>query len=137
MFVTMYYWSVNVSNNESMEMYLETIYLLESSHGHAHVVDIANHLDVTKPSVTKAANYLKNKGYVIREKYGTITLTEKGREVSEEIYANHQLIKLFLEHSLQLSAEEANKNACKIEHILSEEMLAAIRSYLKKNKFKI
>lgn len=126
-----------MSNNESMEMYLETIYILENNHGHAHVVDIAKRLDVSKPSVTKAANYLSEQGYINREKYGTITLTAKGRKVSKEIYTNHQLIKQYLEHSLKMSSEEACKNACKIEHVVSAELLAAIKNYLKKNNLEL
>jgi len=122
-----------VSINESMEMYLETIYVLENIHGHAHVVDIAERLGVSKPSVTKAANYLSDQGYVTKEKYGTITLTDRGRDVSREIYANHQMIALFLEHSLRLSPEEASQNACRMEHFASEEMLAAIKRYLKEH----
>ncbi len=122
-----------MSNNESMEMYLETVYILESNHGHAHGVDIAERLGVSKPSVTKAIKYLSAQGFVNKQKYGTITLTEKGRELSGKIYSSHQLIELFLEHSLKLSAEEASTNACKIEHVLSDEMLEAIKSYLKKN----
>jgi len=128
---------VKVSNNESMEMYLETVYILENSHGHAHGVEIAKRLGVSKPSVSKAIKYLKDQGFVNKQKYGTITLTEKGRELSEEIYENHQLITLFLEHSLGLTAGEATKNACKMEHILSDDMVAAIRRYLEKNNVDI
>lgn len=126
-----------MSNNESMEMYLETVYILESSYGHAHGVDIAKRLGVSKPSVTKAIKYLKAQGFVNTQKYGTITLTEKGRELSEEIYCNHKLIELFLEHSLGLSPEQAGINACKIEHVLSDEMLTAIKSYMKKNNIDV
>lgn len=126
-----------MSNNESMEMYLETVYILENNHGHAHGVDIAKRLGVSKPSVTKAIKYLKAQGFVNTQKYGAITLTEKGRELSEEIYNNHQLIELFLEHSLKLSAGEASINACKIEHVLSDVMLEAIKSYLKENNIVI
>lgn len=126
-----------MSNNESMEMYLETVYILESNNGHAHGVDIAKRLNVSKPSVTKAVQYLKSQGLVDTQKYGTITLTEKGREVSERIYSKHQLIELFLEHSLKLSAEQASINACKIEHVLSDEMLEAIKSYLKENNINV
>lgn len=122
-----------MNNNESMEMYLETVYILESNHGHAHGVDIAKHLGVSKPSVTKAMKYLKDQGFVNTQKYGTITLTDKGRELSEEIYSNHQLIEKFLEHSLKISAEQAGINACRIEHIVSNEMLEAIKNYLKNN----
>ncbi|NLM76436.1 MAG: metal-dependent transcriptional regulator [Clostridiaceae bacterium] len=115
-----------------MEMYLETIYKLENSHGHAHGVDIANHLGVSKPSVTKAVNILKSKGLVNQETYGSITLTAKGRQISEEIYKKHRMIAQFLEHSLGLSHEEANKNACRIEHVLSDEMFKAIKQYLER-----
>ncbi len=126
-----------MSNNESMEMYLETVYLLENDHGHSHVVDIAKTLGVSKPSVTKAIKQLKDLGYVHTEKYGTITLTDKGREVSREIYENHRLIELFLQHSLDLPADEASYNACKMEHVISEKMLAAIRNYMEKNSIEV
>jgi Mn-dependent DtxR family transcriptional regulator len=120
-----------------MEMYLETIYILEDNHGHAHVVDIAKRLGVSKPSVSKAMKYLKAKGLVNKEPYGVITLTEKGKVVSEKIYNNHRLISMFLEHSLELDANEASQNACKIEHILSDDMLIAIKRYLKANNIHV
>lgn len=122
-----------MSKHESMEMYLETIHILEKSYGHAQSVEIAKRLGVSKPSVSKAMNYLKGKGLVNKEAYGTITLTEKGRELSEQIYTNHKLISLFLEHSLELTADEADENACRMEHILSEVMIEAIEVYLHKN----
>ena len=72
--------------NKSIEMYLETIYILEIDHGHAHVVDIAEHLGITKPSVTKAMDKLKQEGLINKESYGHITLTEKGGAVAKKIY---------------------------------------------------
>lgn len=122
-----------MSSNESMEMYLETIYILENSHGHAHGVDIAKKLGVSKPSVTKAMKHLKSQGLVNSEPYGTITLTKKGKELSAKIFRKHQLISLFLEHSLDLDTDEAARNACRIEHILSDKMLTAIKGYLEEN----
>lgn len=122
-----------MNNNESMEMYLETIYILETNDGHAHGAEIAKRLGVSKPSVSKAMKQLKAKGLVNKELYGTITLTKKGKEISQKIYTNHRLISLFLEHSLKLDVDEAAKNACKIEHILSDNMLTAIKKYLKMN----
>ncbi|MFZ5969287.1 MAG: metal-dependent transcriptional regulator [Bacillota bacterium] len=122
-----------MSNSESMEMYLETIHILEKSHGHAHCVEVAKRLGVSKPSVSKAMIYLKDKGLVNKETYGTITLTQKGKELSQQIYTNHKLISLFLEHSLKLTAEEADENACRMEHVLSDSMLEAIEAYLRKN----
>ena len=122
-----------MSNNESMEMYLETVYILENNDGHAHGAEIGKRLGVSTPSVTKAMKHLKAKGLVNKEPYGTITLTEKGKKISEEIYRNHRLISLFLEHTLELDANEASQNACKMEHVLSDKMLIAIRKYLKEN----
>lgn len=121
-----------MNNSESMEMYLETIHILEKSHGHAHGVEIAKRLGVSKPSVSRAMNYLKDKGFVNKEAYGTITLTKKGKELSRQIYTNHKLISLFLEHSLGLTMEEADENACKMEHVLSDGMLEAVKDYLHK-----
>lgn len=126
-----------MNNNESMEMYLETIHILEKNYGHAHSVEIAERLGVSKPSVSKAMNYLKDKGLVNKEAYGTITLTQKGKELSEQIYTNHRLILLFLQHSLQLTAEEAEENACRMEHVLSDGMLQAIKAYLHNNNINI
>ncbi|OEH86603.1 hypothetical protein BHU72_10110 [Desulfuribacillus stibiiarsenatis] len=125
-----------MSNSESMEMYLETIHLLEKNYGHARSVEIAERLGVSKPSVTKAMNSLKDKGLVNKEAYGTITLTKKGKQLSEKIYTNHRLLSLFFEHSLELTAQEADENACRIEHVLSDEMLEAIKGYLRKNNIK-
>ena len=65
-----------------MKLYLETIHILEKNYGHAHGVEIAERLGVSKPSVSKAMNHLKDKGLVNKEAYGTITLTQKGREIS-------------------------------------------------------
>lgn len=120
-------------NNESMEMYLETILIFEKRYGHAHVTDIAKELKVSKPSVTKATKYLREQGYVDKEPYGSIVLTEKGREVAERIYRNHGLITRFLEKSLHMKPEDAANDACRIEHVVSENMIEAIEDYLKRN----
>lgn len=118
--------------NESIEMYLETIYLLEKEHGHAHCVYIAEALGVSKASVSKAMKQLKSQDLVQKEIYGSITLTKKGRKISEKIYYKHKLIADFLQHSLGLTEVEASKNACKMEHIVSDSMLRAIEDYFEK-----
>ncbi len=117
--------------NESMEMYLETVYILEERSGHAHVTEIAKELDVSKPSVTKSMKYLRAKGFVEKEPYGSVTLTEKGREIAKKIYRNHLAITRFLETSLNMKPEDADKDACRIEHVISNSMLEAIEEYLK------
>ncbi len=118
--------------NKSMEMYLETIYILEDKHGHAHVVDIADELGITKPSVTKAMDKLKRKGLIHKESYGHITLTEKGEEFAKKVYYKHCIIAEFLEKTLGLSSGEASKNACRMEHVITDEMLEAIENYIEK-----
>lgn len=116
--------------NESSEMYIETIYILESIHGHAHVVDIAKRLGVTKPSVTKAMNQLNKQELINQEAYGPIVLTEKGKSFAREIYKKHQLISRYLEKSLGLAPDEASENACRMEHSITDAMMTAIKKYL-------
>ena len=119
-----------MERNESLEMYLETIYLLEMNHGHAHSVDIAKELGVSKPSVSKAMNQLKKHDLICKEVYGTISLSDKGKEMAKTIYRNHKIISLYLQHSLGLSPQLADKNACRMEHIVTDEMVLAIENYL-------
>jgi DtxR family transcriptional regulator, Mn-dependent transcriptional regulator len=116
--------------SESNEMYLETIYILESNHGHAHIVDIAKKLGVTKPSVTKAMDQFKKQDLINQESYGPVTLTEKGKALSRKIYRKHQLITQYLEKSLGLNPDEASDNACRMEHNITGDMLKAIENYL-------
>ncbi len=123
-----------MKDNESMEMYLETIYLLEKAHGYARNVDIARNLDVSKPSVTKAVKYLQSRGLVDNETYGTIHLTEKGRKISEEIYIKHEKLTAFLRLALGMNYDEAEQNACRMEHFVSEEMMEKVDLYLQKHQ---
>lgn len=119
-----------MSLSESAEMYLETIYIIQKDHGHAHVVDVANKMGVSKPSVTKAMNQLKEEGLVSKEAYGHITLTKLGEELSVEVVKKHQTISRFLELSLKLKPEVASQNACKMEHVICDKMMCAIEAYL-------
>jgi DtxR family transcriptional regulator, Mn-dependent transcriptional regulator len=121
-----------LSRSESSEMYLETIYILESAHGHAHIADIAARLGVKKSSVTKAVEQLKEEDLVCHDSYGPVTLTAKGRSISKQIYRKHNLITRYLMKSLHLDPEEAAENACMMEHIVTEGMLKAIEKYLAK-----
>lgn len=118
---------------ESIEMYLATIMLLEEEHESAKVVEIADVLGVTKPSVSKAMSQLLEDGYIDKELYGHITLTEKGRQAAEKVVKKRRLISSYLQHSLGLSKEEASKNSCRMEHVISDEMLEGIRTYLREH----
>lgn len=124
-------------HSESSEMYLETIYLLEKAHGHAHGVDIAKELGVSKASVTKAMKVLKGQGCISKESYGSITLTEQGKHCAGKVYHHHQIISLFLKESLGVSEEEASANACRMEHILTDKLYEAIEAFLLNNEIEV
>lgn len=118
-------------NNESLEMYLETIFLLEKT-GKIRSIDIAKNLNVSKPSVNKAVNNLKELGYITQETYSEIHMTEEGRKKAESIYQRHQLLTEFLIEVLHVSPLTAENDACKMEHILSEETLKQVAKALNK-----
>ena len=118
--------------HDSAEMYLETIYLLEKSQGHAHVAEISKALNISKPSVTKAMDQLKNRLLINKDDYGPVTLTPKGRELSQEIYDRHLIITEYLRQSLNLSLVDAEENACRMEHVITDTLLNSIKEYLNK-----
>jgi len=120
--------------HDSAEMYLETIYLLEKSQGHAHVAEISKALSISKPSVTKAMDQLKNRLLINKDDYGPVTLTDKGRELSQEIYERHLIITEYLQKSLNLSPEDAEENACRMEHVITDTLLESIKEYLNKEE---
>ena len=115
---------------ESAEDYLEQILILLEEKGYARSTDIAESLGVTKPSVSVAMKKLRENGYISMEKGGLISLTDKGYPIARRTYDRHQtLTKFFV--SLGVDEAIARKDACKIEHDISEESFAAIRSSLK------
>ena len=120
--------------NESAEMYLETIYLLQKDNDGVKAIDIANKLKVSKPSVTNAMNRLKNDGYVSKEHYGIIKLTESGLDYARKIYNRHQLLTDFLVQSLEVDLEVAEKNACRLEHVIDQDLLEAIKRYIEREQ---
>ncbi len=122
---------------ESSEMYLATIMILEKELGHVRVVDVAEELEVTKPSVTKAMNHLMKEGYIHKELYGNITLTPEGIVVATEVVKKRAMIVSYLERSLGLSHDEAVKNACRMEHVISEDMLRSIKVYLQEENHQV
>ena len=115
---------------ESLEDYLETLLLLEST-GKIRCVDVANKMSVSKPSVNKAMNVLKEKGYVLQESYGDIQLTPEGRKIAQGVYHRHETISSFLRNVLGVSPATADEDACHIEHMISEETFQKIEQYKK------
>ena len=118
---------------ESLEDYLECIVMLSENEptGRVRSVDIARHLNVSKPSVNKAMNILKEKGFIRQEAYSGIELTNAGKEMAKMILNRHNTIRTFLEEVLGVSSENAEHDACKIEHIISEETFKKISAYKK------
>jgi DtxR family Mn-dependent transcriptional regulator len=117
---------------QSLEDYLEAIYMLISEEKPAQVRDIARILSVKMPSVVKAVHELKNLELVTQEPYAPIKLTEKGLDLASDIMKRHVLLKEFL-LKLGVSRHTADRDACLMEHILSAETLDKIRSYTEKN----
>lgn len=116
---------------ESGENYLETILRIKEEKGSVRSIDIARTLNFSKPSVSRAVSLLKKDAYIEVETTGEITLTQKGREKAEAIYERHQLLTEFLMKTAEVTKEIAEQDACKIEHIISEEVMNGIKKYLK------
>lgn len=117
---------------QSLEDYLETIYILIGEDRPAQVRDVAKLLDVKMPSVVKAIHELKKLGLVTQEPYANIELTEKGKLVARLVLNRHKLLCSFL-MKLGVSRKAADNDACLMEHILSAETLDKIRLYTEKN----
>lgn len=114
---------------ESGEMYLETILILSRKKTVVRAIDISEYMGYSKPSVSRALGLLKDGGYVSSDKDGHLSLTELGYETAEKILSRHTLITEFL-IKLGVSAETASYDACKIEHVISDESLEAIKKSL-------
>ena len=111
---------------ESGEMYLETILVLSKENSHVRSIDIGEHMGFSKPSVSRAVGLLKNGGYIEVDGDGYITLTELGLELANKIYERHNILTRFLV-SIGVSEKVASQDACKIEHVISDETLDAIK----------
>jgi DtxR family Mn-dependent transcriptional regulator len=107
--------------SQSVEDYLETLYVIGLGQKVVRVKDVAHALGVTMPSVVAAVRTLSEKGLVEQEKYGHIELTEKGQAVAAEIYARHQMLFAFFSEILGLDPVVAEQDACRVEHHLSPE----------------
>ena len=115
---------------ESAEDYLESILVLSKQGGGVRSVDIASMLGVSKPSVSHAMKLLREDGYIAMDRYGTVTLLEKGEEIAMRIYERHQVLTKMLE-GLGVSEEVAKADACKLEHDISNESFEKIKEHLK------
>ena len=113
---------------ESGEMYLEAILVLSQRGKPVRSIDVSEYLGYTKPSVSRAMSLLRSGGYVIMDKDSYLTLTDVGLEVAERVYERHRVLSsLFME--LGVSEETATEDACRIEHVISEETFEAIKNH--------
>ncbi len=116
---------------ESGEDYLEMILMLSMDNPNVRSIDIAQALDFSKPSVSVAMKKLKENGYIVIDNNGYITLTKSGKEIAEKIYERHVILTDWF-ISIGVNKETARKDACKIEHDLSDETFEAIKKRLQK-----
>lgn len=118
--------------HESGENYLETILVLKKRNGVVRSIDIARELNYSKPSVSRAVGLLKEAQYITVDKNGYIMMTDAGKAEAEKIYEKHRSIKAFLIKTLGVDPQIAEEDACKMEHILSNETMNSIREFLEK-----
>lgn len=115
---------------ESGEMYIESIYVLNKKSGNVRSIDVCEYLGYSKPSVSRAMSLLKKGGFVEVDNNGYLTLTAAGNEVAEKMYQRHTVLsKWFM--SIGVSETTAVEDACKIEHHISDETFNAIKNMLK------
>lgn len=116
--------------HESGEDYLETIYLLTRQNAFVRSVDIANELGFSKASISRAMRILREEGLVTVAGDGGIKLTKAGTRRAITVYERHTLITDFFAQYLGVNPVTAEKDACKIEHVISEETYLRLRSYM-------
>ena len=114
---------------ESGEMYLESIHVLQKKNGQVRSIDVSEYMGYSKPSVSRAMGLLKKGGYITVDKDGCISLTSTGLAVAEKIYERHTMLAQLLE-VLGVSPETAAQDACKLEHAISDESFDAIKRHV-------
>lgn len=114
---------------ESAEMYLETILVLQKRNGAVRSIDIANEMEFSKPSVSYAMKQFRNNNLIIMDEDGLITLTPEGLSIAERVYERHQYLTKYL-IALGVSPDVADEDACRIEHVISDESFSKIKEHL-------
>ena len=118
-----------MKTHESMENYLETILVLSLKSTQVRSIDIVNELEYSKPSVSIAMKNLREKGLIVMDNDGYITLTDEGRKIADTIYERHLAISDWL-ISLGVDEKTAAYDACKMEHVMSEKSFLAIKKHI-------
>lgn len=115
---------------ESGEMYLETILVLSKKIGNVRSLDVANEMNYSKPSVSRAMGILKSEEYIVIDDDGFITLTSSGAKIAKKIYERHVVISDLLV-SIGVDRKTADLDACRIEHVISDKTFKAIKKKIK------
>lgn len=114
---------------ESAEMYLETIISLQNQKGNVRAIDISREMGFSRPTVSIAVHKLEENGYLKIDESGFITLLPPGKEIAEKILERHNILKnIFIR--LGVSEKTAEKDACKIEHVISEETFDCLKKHI-------
>ena len=116
---------------ESGEMYLETIYILSRTSSTVRAIDVGEYMGYSKPSVSRAMGLLKQAGYVTADEAGFLTLTDAGREIASKIYERHTVLQNLLMR-LGVDEQTAAADACRMEHVISDQSFQAIRRHVEK-----
>lgn len=116
---------------KSLEDYLETILVLQREQGSARVTDIAQRLNVKKPAVTSALKVLSERGLVKYSPYKEVILTEQGEKLAESVLDRHKIITKFFTDVLDVEPKKAEEDACKVEHIISDETFQRLQCFLR------
>ncbi len=116
---------ISVKIRKASEDYLEAMLMMQEEHGYIRSIDVAEHLGVTKPSVSYATKRLREAGYITMDKDSYITLTDTGMEIASQMYTRHKLLTEFFVR-LGVDEDTAREDACKVEHDISEETFEAI-----------
>ena len=116
----------------SLEDYLEVISNYVDSERNIRAIDISKELNVSRASVTEALKKLALKGFINYGRYDVISLTDSGKKIAQDIVSKHNILQSFFENVLVLSENEASENACKIEHVITKELLDYFKKYIEK-----
>lgn len=119
-----------MSIQESGEMYLESILVLSKKSPNVRAIDLSEYMGFSKPSVSRALSVLKNGGFVTVSEQGYLTLTEDGKAIAEKIYERHTVLTNYLT-LIGVSKETASQDACKMEHVVSDESFNAIKEQVR------
>ena len=118
---------------KASEDYLESMLMMKEQRGYIRSVDVAEHLGVTKPSVTYATKRLRENGYIEMDRDGLITLTDRGMAIAAKMLDRHHTLTQFL-IALGVDQETAEADACKIEHDISQQTYEAICEHAKNRR---